>query len=54
VRSPSEAPTEVFDGKSFCFLWSDGTFGDPLGLGCDTFTGAARFVPLEVEVWRVC
>jgi hypothetical protein len=54
VRSSSEAPTAAFDEKSNCLLESDRTFGDPLGRGRNTFTGARFFTPVEVEVWRVC
>jgi hypothetical protein len=54
VSSPSQTSTAVFNGKgSHCFIHSFGTFGDPLGRGFDTFTGAQDFTPLEVEVWSV-
>jgi hypothetical protein len=54
VWSKSWSPTALFDGESCIGLWSDGTFGDPLGRGWCTFTGARLFKPLEVEVWSVC
>jgi hypothetical protein len=54
VRSSSVSPTAVFDERSGCRLVSGGTFGDPLGRGHNTFTGAERFRPLEIEVWPVC
>jgi hypothetical protein len=53
VKRLGMSPTEVFSGWSSCALESGGTFGDPLGRGKKTFTGAYRFMPLEVEVWRV-
>jgi hypothetical protein len=54
VTSSKESPTAVFDEESCCRLRPDGTFGDPLGLGRSTFTGAFYFQPLELEVWSVC
>jgi hypothetical protein len=54
VWSSSWSPTAVFDGGSICGLVSYGTFGDPLGRGTNTFTGARDFRPLEIEVWSVC
>jgi hypothetical protein len=54
VGSSSDSPTAVFDEGSNCRLWSDGTFGNPLGRGSNTFTGATYFKPLEIEVWSVC
>jgi hypothetical protein len=54
VRSSSRSPTAVFDEESWCGLGSRGAFGDPLGRGWNTFTGAQYFRPLEVEVWSVC
>jgi hypothetical protein len=54
VKSSSESRTAEFDNWTGCWLKSDGTFGDPLGQGRSTFTGAERFTPLEIEVWRVC
>jgi hypothetical protein len=54
VRSSSASPTAVFDEGSWCGLVSYGTFGDPLGRGYQTFTGAQCFKPLEIEVWSVC
>jgi hypothetical protein len=54
VKSSSGSPTAVFDECSYGGLWSGGAFGDPLGRGDDTFTGAERFRPLEIEVWSVC
>jgi TLD len=38
---------------SSCTLSARGTFGDPLGHGDKTFTGARSFAPLELEVWAV-
>jgi hypothetical protein len=54
VSSSSESPTAVFDEGSWFVLRSHGTFGDPLGRGHNTFTGALYFRPLEIEVWSVC
>jgi hypothetical protein len=54
VGSSSESPTAVFDERSYCGLRSEGTFGDPLGRGYKTFTGATYFRPFEIEVWSVC
>jgi hypothetical protein len=54
VKSSSAASTAVFDEWSFCGLYSGFTFGDPLGRGSRTLTGAECFTPLEVEVWSVC
>jgi hypothetical protein len=54
VWSSSWSPTAVFDEWSDCRLGSYGTFGDPLGRGNNTFTGAEYFRPLEIEVWSVC
>jgi hypothetical protein len=55
VGSSSWSPTAVFDEEgSNCRLMSGRTFGDPLGRGNDTFTGAEYFNPLEIEVWSVC
>jgi hypothetical protein len=52
VKSLSGSPTAVFDGTSYCSLLSGSTFGNPLGRGDKTFTGAWEFTPLEIEVWR--
>jgi hypothetical protein len=54
VKSSYESPIAVFDETSRCWLWLCGVFGDPLGRGCDTFTGAKYFKPLEIEAWSVC
>jgi hypothetical protein len=54
LRSSSVSPTAVFDETSRCWLWSGGAFGDPMGRGDDTFTGAQHFTPFEIEVWSVC
>jgi hypothetical protein len=54
VRSSSGSPTAVFDEGSWCVLRSVGAYGDPLGRGHNSFTGAGNFRPLEVEVWSVC
>jgi hypothetical protein len=54
VGSSSLSPTAVFDEESVCGLVSVGAFGDPLGRGRNTFTGARYFRPLEIEVWSVC
>jgi hypothetical protein len=54
VGSSSLSPTAVFEEGSWCVLRSVGTFGDPLGRGYNTFTGAQYFRPLEIEVWSVC
>ena len=40
-------------GYSKCNIKPDGTYGDPLGRGKATFTGAEFFTPAEVEVWQV-
>jgi TLD len=47
------SPSAEFDNQSFCEVFLEGTFGDPLGHGNKTFTGTQRFTPLEVEVWSV-
>jgi hypothetical protein len=54
VKSPSVSPTAVFDDWSWCWPRSFGAYGDPLGRGHNSFTGAGNFRPLEVEVWSVC
>jgi hypothetical protein len=54
LGSSSDSPTAVFNDSSLCLLQAVGTFGDPLGRGHKTFTGASRFRPLEIEVWSVC
>jgi hypothetical protein len=54
VSSSTESHSAVFDETSRCWLWSIGTFGDPLVRRWDTFTGAQCFKPLEIEVWSVC
>jgi NADH:ubiquinone oxidoreductase subunit B-like Fe-S oxidoreductase len=33
-----------------CPLSAGGTYGDPVGRGYETFTGAEQFVPIEIEV----
>jgi hypothetical protein len=53
VKSSSGSHTAVFDEESGGWLESDRTFGNPLGRGRNTFTGAERFRPLEIEVWSV-
>jgi hypothetical protein len=54
VVNSSDSPVATFDGKSFCWFRSDGTFGDPLRRGVQTFTGAMKFTPFDIEVWSVC
>jgi hypothetical protein len=54
VRSSSDSPAPVLDDGSWCGIWSNGTYGDPLGRGQVTFSGAKNFKPLEIEVWSVC
>jgi hypothetical protein len=54
VGSSTSSPTAVFDDWSWCWLVSYGAFGDPLGRGKKTFTGAENYRPLEIEVWSVC
>jgi hypothetical protein len=54
VEGSSDSPTAAFNESSLCLLQSLGTFGDPLGRGHKSFTGASRFRPLEIEVWSVC
>jgi hypothetical protein len=54
VGNSTVSPTAVYDETSRCWLWPIGTFGDALGRGDNTFTGAFNFRPLEIEVWSVC
>jgi TLD len=53
IRSAKGLPSVAFSADSYCNPTPGGTFGDPLGRGETTFTGAKKFTPLEVEVWRV-
>ena len=43
-----------FDGASFCNLGAPtGSFEDVLSMGANGFTGSPRFVPADIEVYRV-
>jgi hypothetical protein len=51
VKSSSESRTALFDKESWTYAHYGGTF---IMIASDIFTGAKHFVPLEIEVWRVC
>jgi hypothetical protein len=53
LRTPDDSATTEFCESSYCSPSADDTFGDPLGRGQATFTGARNFTPVELEVWRV-
>jgi hypothetical protein len=54
ILPASKSPTATFGGDSYCCPQADDSFGDPLGRGAATFTGAECFVPLDIEIWSVC
>jgi TLD len=53
VYSHDHSPAAVFSDTSYCNPSADCTFGDPLGRGDKSFTGAKCFNPLDIEVWSV-